>query len=258
MAGKDKITELDRAISDTRAELAAIRQEKKEAAGNPERLVLAEKQERRIAGTLAALERAKAAATYKPPEPTDCAELLAGLQDYMDDKAEKEAKAATAIEAAKREAREIELALQQAAEDCDAEKTVELAEKREELQSKLKYLSEMQQRVKALPTFPDGAFAETWAAICEKAMPDWKKQVLQVETLAAEYKAACAGLLAMHDTLKSVQREIERMAEAEGLYPPVFAPVFTAELPDAKRLTVEKGDYIRIAGLANPISGRAL
>lgn len=257
MAGKDKIMELDRAISDTRAELSAIRQEKKEAAGNPERLVLAEKQERRIAGTLAALERAKAAATYKPPEPTDCAELLAGLQDYMDDKAEKELKAREAVEAVQQELREIENALQQAAADCDAVKTVELAERRGELQSKLKYLDEMRERVEALPVFPDGAFEKTWAAICEKAMPDWKKQVLQVETLAAEYKAACADLLAMHDTLKNAQKEIQSMAEAEGIWPPVFAPVFTVGL-DAKKLMVEKNDYICLGGLTSPISGRAL
>ncbi len=251
MAEKSKIAELEKAISDTRAELEAARQEK-EAADSPERLVLAEKQERRTAGTLAALERAKAAATYKPLEPTDCAELLMGLSGYMDEKAEKEAKAAAAIEEARREEREIERALQQAAADCDAEKTVDLAEKRTELQSRLKYLAEMQQRVKALPTFPEGAFAETWEAICRKAMPDWKRQVLQVETLAAEYKAACAGLLAMHDTLKNAREEIGRMAEAEGFYPPTFAPVFTTEL------AVEKSDYIRLVGLESPITGQAL
>ena len=53
MAGTEKIAELEKAISDTREELAAVRQEKKAAADSPERLVLAEKQERRIAGTLA-------------------------------------------------------------------------------------------------------------------------------------------------------------------------------------------------------------
>ncbi|MCX4296786.1 MAG: hypothetical protein OSJ73_07110 [Lachnospiraceae bacterium] len=257
MAGTEKIAELEKTISDTREELAAVRQEKKAAADSPERLVLAEKQERRIAGTLAALERAKAAATYKPPEPTDCAELLMGLSGYMDEKAEKEAKAAAAIEEARREEREIERALQQAAADCDAEKTVELAEKREELQSRLKYLAEMQQRVKALPTFPEGAFAETWEAVCRKAMPDWKRQILQVETLAAEYKAACAALMATHDTLKNAREEIGRMALAEGCYPPSFAPVFTAELA-GRRLAVEKSDYIRLVGLESPITGQAL
>ena len=257
MTEKSKIAELEKAISEKRAELAAVQQEKKAAADSPERLVLAEKQERRIAVQINALERAKAAAEYKPPEPTDFAELLLGLQDYMDEKAEKEAKAAAAIEAANREEREIERALQQAADDCDAKKTVELAEKRTELQSRLKYLTEMQQRVKALPVFPEGAFEKTWTAICEKALPDWERQVLQVETLAAEYKAACAVLLAMHDTLKSAREEIGRMAEAEGYYPPTFAPVFTIGLDD-RRLAVEKSDYIRLVGLENPVTGRAL
>lgn len=257
MAGKDKITELDKAINGTKAELDAIQQEKKAAAADPARLVLAEKRERRTAGTLAALEQTRAAAAYRPPEPTDCAELLLGLQDYMDEKAEKEAKAATAIEAAERELQEAERALQQAAEDCDPEKAVELAEKRTELQSRLKYLAEMQERVQSLPTFPEGAFEKTWDGICKKALPDWKKAVLQVETLAAAYKAACASLLAMHDTLKSARDEIGRMAEAEGYAPPQFAPVFTVGLDSAK-LTVEKGDYIRIAGLEHPITGRAI
>lgn len=257
MAEKKKIAELDKAIESTRTELSSIQQEKQAAEDDPERLVLAEKRERRAAQTLEALERAKAAAEYRPPEPTDCAELLAGLQDYMDDKAEKELKAQEAVETVRQELREIENALQQAAADCDAVKTVELAERRGELQSKLKYLDEMRERVEALPVFPDGAIEKTWAAICEKAMPDWEKQVLQVETLAAEYKAACAGLLAMHDTLKNARKEIQSMAEAEGKRPPMFAPVFTVGL-DVKKLMVEKSDYIRLGGLASPISGRAL
>lgn len=66
MADKSRIAELDKAIKDTQAELAAIQQEKQAAANDPERLVLAEKRERRTSGTLAALERAKAAAEYKP------------------------------------------------------------------------------------------------------------------------------------------------------------------------------------------------
>lgn len=257
MADKNRIAELEKAIKDTRSELAAVQQEKKVAANDPERLVLAEKRERRIAETLAALEHTKAVATYRPPEPTDCAELLFALQDYMDEKAEKVEKVAVSIEEAKREAQEIELALQQAAEDCDAEKTVELAEKRTELQSRLKHLAEMQQRVNALPTFPEGAFTKTWEAICEKALPEWGKAVLQVEMLAESYKTACASLLAMHDTLKNARDEIGRIAEAEGYTKPFFAPVFTAGL-DSKRLTVSKTDYIRLSTIESPAVGRAL
>ena len=145
MADKDRIAELDKAIKDTRAELAAIQREKQTAANDPERLVLAEKRERRTSGTLDALERAKAAAEYTPPEPTDRAELLAGFQKYRDAKAGKVAKVAASIAAAERELAETDRALQQAAEDCDTEKTVELSEKRGELESKLKHLAEMRE-----------------------------------------------------------------------------------------------------------------
>ena len=122
MADKDRIAELDKAIKDTRAELAAIQREKQAAANDPERLVLAEKRERRTSGTLAALERAKAAAEYTPPEPTDRAELLAGFQKYRDAKAGKVAKVAASIAAAERERAETDRALQRAAEDCNTEK----------------------------------------------------------------------------------------------------------------------------------------
>ena len=254
MADKDRIAELDKAIKDTRAELAAIQREKQTAANDPERLVLAEKRERRTSGTLDALERAKAAAEYTPPEPTDRAELLAGFQKYRDAKAGKVAKVAASIAAAERELAETDRALQQAAEDCDTEKTVELSEKRGELESKLKHLAEMRERVNALPVYPDGAITEEWAAICERTLPDWKKSVLLVETLAAEYKAACAGLLAMHETLKTVRADIGELAKAEGYTPPVFAPVFTAGL-DSSRLVVSKPDYIGLAGIENPFSG---
>ncbi len=258
MVDKQRIAEIDKAISDTRAELAAIRQEKAtaEADNDPERLVLAEKQERRKVEALAALERTMTAATYKPPEPTDCAEFLFALYDYMDEKAEKEAKAAAAVDAAKREAQEIEQALQQAAADCDPEKTVELSGKREEVKSKLKYLTEMQQRVHGLPTFPPDAFTNTWATICEKVLPEWERRILQAETLAEEYKTVCAGLIEMHDRLKSVRDEIERMAAREGC-PALFTPVFTEKI-DTDKLKIEKNAYDRLFLSKRPFSGTAL
>lgn len=111
MTDKNKIAELNKAIKDTRAELAAIQKEKQAATDNPERLVLVEKRERRAAGTLAALEQAKAAAEYKPPEPTDRAELLTCFQKYRDAKAGKVAKVTASIAAAERERREITHAL---------------------------------------------------------------------------------------------------------------------------------------------------
>lgn len=256
MADNGRIAKLDKAIKDTRAELAAIQREKLAAADNPERLVLAEKRERRTSGTLAALERAKAAAEYTPPEPTDRADLLAGFQKYRDAKAGKVARVAASI-AAERERAETDRALQRAAEDCDTEKTVELSEKRGELESRLKHLKEMRERVNALPVYPDGAIMEEWAAICEKTLPDWKKAVLLVETLAAEYKAACASLSAMRDTLQAVREEVKGLYSVDGKTVPFFPPVFTAGL-DSSRLTVSKGDYIGLAGMEKPITGQAL
>ncbi len=254
MADKGKIAELDKAIKNKRAELAKVQQEKAAAFNDPEKLVLAEKHERGIAGQLHTLEQAKAAAEYRPSEPTDWAELLKPLQRYYDEKAAKVCKVDESIQAAEREREAISHALQQAAEDCDTEKTIELSERRGELESRLKHLREMRERVNALPVFPDGAITQEWATICEKSMPDWEKAVLQVETLAAAYKAACASLLQKHDTLLSVRRELEGIAAKEGLSDRLQACLFTAGLR-GKKLTVEKGDYIRLNGLDTPVSG---
>ncbi len=257
MTGKDKIAELEKAISEKRAELAAVQQEKKSAADSPKRLVLAEKKERRIAGQIKALESARAAATYTPPEPTDREELLQGFKRYAEEHAAKVRKVQDGIKAAEADRAAAVQGLQQAAEECDTEKTVELSEKKAETESRLAHLREMLGRVSALPIYPEGAALEEWAAICEKALPDWDKAVLRVETLAAEYKAACRDLMAIHDTLKSVRDEIGRMEAERGYTPPLFPPVFTAGL-DSSKLTVSKGDYIRLAGIESPMTGRAL
>ena len=75
------------------------------------------------------------------------------------------------------------------------------------------------------------------------------------ETLAAEYKAACADLLAMHETLKTVRADIGELAKAEGYTPPVFAPVFTAGL-DSSRLVVSKPDYKRLPAICYILCGK--
>lgn len=257
MTEKSKIAELETAISEKRAELATVQQEKREAADSPERLVMAEKKERRIAGQIKALEGAKAAATYTPPEPTDREELLQGFKRYATEHAAKVRKVEDSIKAAEADRAAAVRGLQQAAEDCDTEKTVELSEKKADAESRLVHLRDMLGRVKALPVYPEGAALEAWAAICEKALPDWDKTVLRVETLAAEYKAACRDLMTIHDTLKSVRDEIGRMEAEQGYEPPLFHPVFTAGL-DSSRLTVSKGDYIRLAGIESPMTGRVL
>ncbi len=257
MTEQVKISELEKAIEDTRKALTNTQQEKKAAANDPERLVLAEKQERRINEQLKALEKTKTATTYTPPEPTDRAELMTGFQKYRDAKEEKLKAVNTSILTTEREHREITAGLKQAAEDCAIEKTLELSERKTELDSKLKHLYSMRERVKALPTFPPEAFEREWADICEKTLSDWRGRVLRVEMLATEYKNACASLLQMHDTLKAVRNEIERLSSTEGNTPLRLSPFFTIGI-DGKKLTVQKNDYIRLSGLSAPLSGLPL
>lgn len=239
MADKSKIAELDKAIKSKRAELDKARQEKAAAENDASRLVLAEKHERRLAGQLQALEQAKAAAEYVPPEPSDREELLKPLQRYYDNKATKERKAAEAVQATERELVAVKLGLRKATEDCDAEKTVVLSEKRDELESRLKHLLEMQKRVNTLPVFPAGAIEKEWAAICKKTLPDWNNLAMQVEALAAEYETACAALLQMRSTLKSVRDELGHMAEQDGQGRPMFPQTLTAGM-NGSRLTVSR------------------
>lgn len=257
MADKSKFAELDKAIKGKRAELDKVRKEKAEAGENPEKLVLAEKHERQLAAQISALEQARAAAEYRPPEPTDRAELLKCLQRYRDEKAAKVQKVAQDIQDAEQEITAVGWGLQRAAKLCDTEKAVELSEKRDDLQSRLKHLKEMQERVNALQVFPDDAIPREWSDICKKAMPDWKSAVLQVETLASAYKAACAALLQMHDTLLAVRTEFEKAAAADGQELSLQHGVFTAGW-DGDRLAVSKSDYIRLNGLGKPLTGRAL
>lgn len=88
-------------------------------------------------------------------------------------------------------------------------------------------------------------------------MPDWRAAALRVETLAAEYRAACLDLLQLHDTLKDVREQIGRTATEQGGTPPRFVPVFTVGL-DAKKMIVDRSDYIRLATIGSPASGIAL
>lgn len=132
MTKKEKITRIDKAIKDTKTELAIIQQEKQTATDSPEKLVMAEKKERRIAERINALERAKAAVDYKPPELSDKEELLQSFKRYAEEHAAKVSKVQDSIKAAEAERAEIDQGLQSAAEDCDTAKTVELSEKKTE------------------------------------------------------------------------------------------------------------------------------
>lgn len=257
MADKKRLAELDKVITEKRAELKQAQREKRAAAQDPERLVLAEKAERRISGQLQGLEAARAAAAYTPPAPSDAAELLHGLQRYRDAHAAKAEQVRASIAEAEAERREIEAALHRAAVECNAALTVDLTDRRRDNAAKLDALREMEARVDALPVFPAGAFTEEWAAICEKVMLDFRAAALRVETLAAEYRAACIDLLQLHDTLKDVREQIGRTAAEQSGTPPRFVPVFTVGL-DAKKMIVDRSDYIRLATIGSPASGIAL
>lgn len=222
MTDKNKIAELNKAIKGHTGGAGSHPEGKAGGNGQPGAACTGRKAGAAGSRNAGSLGAGQSRRRIQAPEPTDRAELLTGFQKYRDAKTGKVAKVAAYIAAAEREQREITRALQQAAEDCDTEKTVELSEKRVELESKLKHLAEMRERVNALPLYPDGAIMEEWAAICERTLPDWKKAVLQVETLAEAYKAACAGLLEMYDTLQAVRSEIRDMAAAEGYTPPYF------------------------------------
>ena len=233
------------------------RQKKQAAAQNPERFVLAEKAERRISGQLQGLEAARAAAAYTPPAPSDAAELLQGLQKYRDAHAAKLKQVRASIAEAEAKRREIENGLHRAVEECDAALTAELTDRRRDNAAKLDALREMETRVDAIPVFPDGVLTKEWAAICKKAMPDWKTAALRVETLATEYRAACLDLLQLHDTLKDVREQLGRTTAEQDGTSPRFVPVFTVGL-DAKKMIVDRADYIRIASIGAPAFGPAL
>lgn len=151
MAEKKKLAEFDKAIGEKRAELKQARQEKQAAAQDPERLVLAEKAERRISGQLQGLEAARAAAAYTPPAPSDAEELLRGLQKYRDAHAAKVEQVRASIAEAEAERREIDVALHRAAVECDAAQTVDLTDQRRDNAAKLDALREMEARQNRRP-----------------------------------------------------------------------------------------------------------
>lgn len=257
MTDKKRIAELDAAIKERSAALSEAKQAVKSAAGDPERLVLAEKVARRISAELQALAQAKAAARYKPPEPTDRDELLQGLQKYYAAHDDRLSKARQAIASADREKAELEAGLQQAAKDCDTEATINLSVRKSDNEAKRKALEDMLKRAESLPIFPEGALMEEWASICEQLMPDWRAAVLRVETLAQEYEAACHSLLQMCDTIVAVREGLSSAATSANATPPTFAPVFTIGL-DCEKLIVQKGQLNALAQLSRPVIGFAV
>lgn len=249
--------QITKAIEAAKKELETARKEAKAAADNPEKRVTAEKHEKKAAAQIAALEQAKAAAEYIPPEPTDKAELLEGLDKYKAEKAAKITNAKNTITKLQQEAAQIAGALQEATEAADAEKVISLSEQRDETAKKLQYAQEMLKNTEALPVYPAGAIADEWQGIVKRLLPEWKSRLLTVETLAAAYKAACKEALTMYDTLQATRDAMEKAAAADGAAILLPGGKFTAGM-DSRPLTVEKGDYIRLGMLEHPITGRAL
>ena len=163
---------LEKAITAKQAEIEAIEQEKKAAAGDAAQAVAAEKKERRARAELAALETALSAATYTPPEPTDRAELLQGLDKYEAEHKARTDKIKAEISAAEAEAAQIEKDLQAAAEAADAKATISLSGRKEEIEATEGHLLEILQRAESLPVYPAGAIDEEWAALCARLLPE--------------------------------------------------------------------------------------
>lgn len=252
-----KIEQIEKAIADAKKEQTAARQAVKAAASDPEKRVRAEKHEKKIAAQIAALEQAKAAAEYIPPEPADKAELLECLTPYKAGKAEKIEKAEKTIADLQQERQQIAAALQEATGAADAGKVISLSEQRDENAKKLQYAQEMLTNVKALPLYPAGAIAEQWDEIIKRLLPDWNRRVLTVETLAAAYTMACKDLLTMYDTLQDTRSSLEAAAAKDGGAISLKGGAFTAGM-DERQLTVNKADYIRLGMMEHPITGRAL
>ncbi|MCD8089827.1 MAG: hypothetical protein LUD81_04265 [Clostridiales bacterium] len=254
MIDKTKITKLERAIKGKQEELKQVQAEKQKAAEDSAALVLAEKQERRITEQIKALKEAKQAVEYRPPEPTDKAELLRVFDKYYSAKAAKVQKVTGEIKAAENRLITVNRGLQLAAVEADTEKTVELSGEKADLEKRLVYLRDMSKRVKGLEAFTNSDALEEWKGICEKVKPDFDNSLLRLETLATEYKAACSDFLKMYDTLTGVRNAIKQKETAEGLTPSYFSPILTVGM-DTNKLSVEKSDYSRVRGILNTFTG---
>lgn len=246
--------EIEKAITAKEAELSALATERKaaEAAGDAQKTVEAEKKERRAAAQLDALKTAHRAATYTPPEPTDREELLKPLQKYQQAYNERLQTIRDSIAEADRMAAEIEKGLQEAAEKADTDQTLLLSAQRETTAAEKKQLAEMQERAKAIPVYPAGAIADEWAAICEKAKPEWDNRIMEIQTLAAAYTAAADALFQMHGALLDARKEYEGRQGGAPL-----ATFFTlGGEPDG--MTINKTYLARLKSIYTPVAGRKL
>lgn len=244
--------ELKKAIAAKQAEIESIAEEIKAAAGDAAQTVAAEKKARRARAELAALETAHRAATYTPPEPTDRAELLQGLDKYEAEHKARIDKIKAEIAAADKEAAQIETGLQDAAEKADAKKTISLSGRKEELQAEKRHLLEMLERAEALPIYPAGAIREEWAAVCKRLLPEYENRLAEIKTLAGAYKAAADSVLQMQAAIMDARAEMSRRAGGEQL-PTIFTKDKTAEA-----LTVDKTYLARLNNMFSPLTGQPI
>ncbi|MBR3422821.1 MAG: hypothetical protein IKG98_12300 [Ruminococcus sp.] len=243
----NKAADIERAIKAKEKEIVAIMTEKEAAANDAVKLVAAEKKERRAKSELEALQTVYKAATYTPPAPTDQQELLAGLikyQEIWDDRVKLIKVKISEIDA---EAAEIEKALEQAAETADAERTIELSNRRNEIKATREHLIDMLQRAEALPLYPDGAIQSEWDEICNKLRPEWDNKVMELKVLAKAYKSAADALIQMNDTIKTVRDTLEK--KQGGAY---FAKFFTVG-ESGEDMIVEKPYISRIISIFNSV-----
>ena len=88
MIEKSKLQELEQRIAEKKKEIDGLR-ERRANSEEPSEMVLLDKQIADASSCLFALERAKNAVTYMPPQPTDEQLLLSGVNKYLQAKKEK-------------------------------------------------------------------------------------------------------------------------------------------------------------------------
>lgn len=239
----NKAEEIKKAINAKEKEITAITEEKKVVANDAEKIVLAEKKELRARSELEALQAAHRAATYTPPAPTDQQELLAGLKKYQDIWDDRIKVIKDKISDVDKEAAQLEISMEQATQNADAESVIKLSNRRNELTSQRKHLTDMLRRAEEIPLYPDGAIKSEWDNICNKLRPEWDNKIMELKALAKAYKSAADSLIQMNETIKTVRNDLER--KQGGAH---FSKFFTVG-ESGEDMIVEKSYIPRITGI---------
>ena len=255
MIEKSKLQELEQRIAEKKKEIDGLRKQRANSE-EPSEMVLLDKQIADASSCLFALERAKNAVTYMPPQPTDKQLLLSGVNKYLQAKKEKIREAEEIIKQTEKKLRTAEYQLAKATEDGDADRVVTCSEKCDELKKRLEYVHPMKTTAENRQAFPDGAILEEWAKVCEKVRPDFMLLLTRIGLLAEEYRAACDELMSMNDTLLKVREEMGRIARNNGFVVSFF-PILTAGL-DVGPLKISKVDGLKPGFIMNGLHGKGL